>query len=107
MKRAFILLLVTIGIIHANCTDPFLVPAGTSQNLASFNMNEQKIVFTLKETTSIIETQIKKEEENNQKSIKALNELQKTNLLNYQNQNFTLQQQNELQSIINNLKGSR
>lgn len=86
------------------CRDSYLRSQKAEQGKESYNSQEQEIFTSIEELNALLNNEIIKAQESALRENEILLNLEKNKNINEKSQNFYFKQQNEIQSIINNVK---
>ncbi len=86
------------------CRDSYLGSQKAEQGKESYNSQEQEIFTSIEELNALLDNEIIKAQESALRENEILLNLEKNKNINEKSQNFYFKQQNEIQSIINNVK---
>ncbi|WP_416860868.1 hypothetical protein [Helicobacter ganmani] len=103
----FVLSIPHLSFACGGCRDSYLGSQKAEQGKESYNSQEQKIFTSIEELNALLDNEIIKAQESVLRENEILLNLEKNKNINEKNQNFYFKQQNEIQSIINNVKAIR
>lgn len=103
-KMLFAVIVLNIQLYALVCPDFALLGGYSAKTIGKHESDEAKIAGTISAITTIIQTQINQTESSNLNKIKNIETLKESEALINLKNNFLRKKQNEVQSIINNIK---
>lgn len=93
-----------ISFACGGCRDSYLGDKKAQESKDSYDDQEQEIFASIEELNALLDNEIIKAQESALRENEILLGLEKNKNINEKSQNFYFKQQNEIQSIINNVK---
>ena len=105
MKNLSLFLCIFFTNAFCSCPDSATLSNYVSQTVANYKAGEAKIATAILDISNSIVSSINTIEETNINLLQTIIELEKSQAISKLKQNFHIRQHNEVQSIINNIKG--